>query len=281
MKSIFNGRVAGVFLVMLFMTLGSGPVIAGPEKNCESDKWKDHPICTGDDPGGDDPVGVMTPTFNTAHWFGPHITEEDPAGGEFEPRACGCGGYPNPQGAAGHVCHQFGPMENLVRVDLTNLSYQPEGKGASDYCDWLYYGDLVFNVWPGDDRDDSISRSYHYGMDPTWNDGPCIDEQSSCLVKVYTQAYFEEGPIGCEGSKCGRLVELEGWGRVDPYGQVDGVYEFNPFRAGPDIYIDELMVTFRGVKRDKRVARCSYTAFPNGRPVFRTIPDLGVSCPIQ
>lgn len=52
MNPIFSGRIAYAFLLIFFVSTDSNLVYAG-EKDCLSDKWKDHPICTVTDPGPD------------------------------------------------------------------------------------------------------------------------------------------------------------------------------------------------------------------------------------
>ena len=41
---LLNGCIASILLVMLFMTVGSSPVMAG-DKDCLDPKWADHPAC--------------------------------------------------------------------------------------------------------------------------------------------------------------------------------------------------------------------------------------------
>ena len=44
---LLNGCIASILLVMLFMTVGSSPVMAG-DKLCTDPKWADHPACADD-----------------------------------------------------------------------------------------------------------------------------------------------------------------------------------------------------------------------------------------
>lgn len=217
-------------------------------------------------PPDPEPDYVTTLTDNWAMWSGKHIYEITQSDAPNpNPRYCGDGGAgdPNPQGQVSYVCHQFEPwpMENQVHVELSSSwQREVEGRGADGYtaaelCDVAEAG-LVMNH-----HNESLSRSYFYAMDPTWNDGPCIPDAnySTCLVKVYTQAYFTAGNDHCNNRGCGRLVELEGWGDVDPAGEASaGVWEYNPFVADRDIEIERLTVTFRAIRRDKVAARCHY-----------------------
>ena len=52
MKSIFNGRVVNLFMVMFFVIVGTSMTFAGV-KDCDDPKWADHPLCTGTDPEPD------------------------------------------------------------------------------------------------------------------------------------------------------------------------------------------------------------------------------------
>jgi hypothetical protein len=247
----------------------------------------------GPDPG---PDGVMTPVANTAYWDGA-IWEETPDSGygAMEPRNCGCGGYPNPQGSAGYVCHAgalFPLMNNLVHVDLRSFEADPVKDDVRDpQCPRLAEEEFVFNVQAGfeywgflpnpDDPFTSRSRSYWYGMDPTWIDGPCYhgaDIDANCNVRVYTQAYFDNE---CIGSKCGRLIELEGWGHATPVPAGVGPLEFNPFTVTQAIEIEELTVYFRGIRRDKRVAECRYVFGVDSPVVFYTDPDPDTGCLVE
>ena len=70
MKSIFNGRVANVLLAMLFIAMGSSPVIAGV--NCNLDKFEFHPQCV-DAPPPDpdpDPGDERLTLYNVYAWWG-------------------------------------------------------------------------------------------------------------------------------------------------------------------------------------------------------------------
>lgn len=250
------------------------------------------------------PDGTMTPVGNTAMWESKLILETTPGdvGGQT-PRNCGCSGYPNPQGQVGYVCHAgalFTSMNNLLHIELSGINNTPvKGREKDVWCPLLKEHKYVFNVkdredyWSLEDGDPiyadpdnpyyypeitSISRSYWYGMGPEWNDGPCYDgsdEEANCNVMVYTQAYFV--PNDCTGRKCGRLVELEGWGQVKPVPKVVGHdLEFNPFshEEGRTIVIEELTIYFRGLGRDTRVAECKYKSddFGGNPPVFYTFP---------
>jgi hypothetical protein len=248
----------------------------------------------GPDPG---PDGVMTPVANTAHWDG-LIWEETPLdeGGGMEPRNCGCGGYPNPQGGVGYVCHAgtlFPLMNNLVHIDLVGVSPTiTDGREGAELCGRLFTDAVVFNVQAEYTYVDSYdftsrSRSYWYGMDPTWIDGPCYDgadEDANCNVRVYTQGYFDNE---CAGSKCGRLIEVEGWGHATPVPAGGNPVEFNPFTVTQGIEIEELTVYFRGIRRDKRVAECIYRFKEFGDQttispvVFFTYVDPGTDCSVE
>lgn len=236
-----------------------------------------------------DPDYVTTLTDNWAMWDGGDHIYETPQGGEEDPRPRYCGegglGDPNPQGDVGYICHQFGPwpMENLLHITLV-ADWKPrdigvEGRGADGFtaaelCALAEAeAGLVMNIHEDNNYGyDSLSRSYYYAMDPTWNDGPCIDDEdpNTCGVKAYTQAYFTGGAEHCNArGACGRLVELEGWGSVEPAGQTDGVWEYNPFSKGQNIEIKDLTVTFRAIRRDKVAARCHYDV-PDQMIYFRT-----------
>ena len=230
----------------LYFMLGAVPALAvKPDCSVNSS----HPSCKDD---GTSPEGTMTPAGNWAFWDGPLVWEETPGSSMPIARDCGCSGYPNPQGQVGYVCHAgelFPLMDNLVRINLAGLTpTSTKGREVDYWCyEYLPTHELVFNVKEGldypyfeqpDDSFTSISRSYWYGMGPEWNDGPCYhgsDPEANCNVNVYTQAYFV--PDDCTGRKCGRLVELQGWGRVQPVVPVNqgDVLEFNPFYDPQDI----------------------------------------------
>ena len=61
MNRIFNGCIASILLVLVFMIVGSSPVMAG-DKDCFDPKWADHPACVDpDDPPpdpGEDPTSA-------------------------------------------------------------------------------------------------------------------------------------------------------------------------------------------------------------------------------
>lgn len=223
-------------------------------------------------PVGDKPdkpgSGVEYKTTTAPNWayWDSHYIYEVPMG----PRYCGEGGPDgkNPQGGYGYVCHEQGiPMPNEVRIDLTDLAGLWVSTGReSDLCVRLDSEQFAFNVWNGDEAV-SPSYKYFYSMDPTWIDGPCVDtdDPDTCWVRSYTQAYFWNE---CDDPGKGRLIELEGWGYVEPYGLDGDVYEANAFRRCQDIPIKQLIVKFRGCGRDKVVAECIYNF---GDPVLGPI----------
>jgi hypothetical protein len=245
------------------------------------------------------PAGTMTPVANTAYWDG-LVREETPIeeGGGMVPRSCGCGGYPNPQGGAAFVCHAgelFPLMNNLLNIDLVGVpAYDTRGSEADDLCGLLFNSELFFNVQEGftyegftqdpENLFTSRSRSYYYSMDPTWIDGPCYegsDVDANCNVKVYTQAYFVYDD--CVGRKCGRLVELEGWGHATPIepDTPGDVLEFNPFLVSQEIDIEEMTIYFRGLGKDKRVATCKYVFGEDSPVVFFNDTDGATNCSTQ
>jgi hypothetical protein len=99
-------------------------------------------------------------------------------------------------------------MENLLHITL-EAGWKPEengveGRGADGFtaaelcalAETKAEAGLVMNIHEDNNYGyDSLSRSYYYAMDPTWNDGPCIDDEdpNTCGVKAYTQAYFAAG----------------------------------------------------------------------------------------
>jgi len=109
MKPLFNGRVAHLLMVVLFVSVGSSPLIAG-EKDCTSDKWKDHPICTGTDPGDD---VAMTLEWVNAWWQG-DVHDQYEGGDLYEGLKCdGSGTISN--GYVGHACKN--PVEVHINLD--------------------------------------------------------------------------------------------------------------------------------------------------------------------
>jgi hypothetical protein len=309
MKRIFgiisNPRALSVLTLFLLLPLAIDPANAKPP-NCEDPDPR--PACQND--GGDDNEYAQT---NSPNWVilgdGPGIGIPWEGG---DPRFCAGDGEvmsnPNPQGGIAYVCHQdvdFYYGGNWVHVDLSDLLPEPDTPGGDDYeliksgrddylCDRLLYPnsnpdpegeDLVpvdmgnTQPWPG--RDDSYGTRlwmYYLSMDPTWNDGPCTveNETNSCYVKIHISAYFNDD---CNTKKCGRLIAMDAWGRVEPNAERtdEGKIEINPFSRYQEIDIEEMTVNFKGIGRDKVVASCYYDNMDGSgytRPIkFYTFPD--------
>jgi len=266
-RLLFNNRGLGLLTLVFLLLLAIDPAIAKPT-NCV----KDDPRPSCQDDGGENFGYVTTEANNWAYWDGgEYIWEETPLL-DLIPRYCGNGdpADPNPQGYVAYICHEYAyatwPMVNTVHIKLDDdwRDGTPEGPGdnglaADDICKFAEGGstggDLVMN------RLTSESRAYYYGMDPTWNEGPCINPDT-CLVLFATSAYFDDRtnhPEHCSDRKCGRLVQLAGWGIASPAGEIDdNIYEYNPFVYEQDIPIVDLTVTFRAIGKNKVAASCHY-----------------------
>jgi len=271
-KLLFNSKSLGVLMLALMLPFSLN--LAEAAKPCITDPK--HQGCKDD---GDEDFGyVTTAADNWAYWDGPDFIWEETPNLDFEARNCGNGGPadPNPQGYVAYICHEYDwPMDNIVHINLDSSwrSGTPEGPGdngftAVELCGLVEggsygnEGDLVMNL------STSESRSYYYGMDPTWNEGPCIgpadpDDPDTCLVLFATQAYFDhpiDHPDHCSDRKCGRRVQLAGWGKAIPAGKIPDtdIYEYNPFVNLQNIPIDRLTVTFRAIGKNKVAASCHY-----------------------
>jgi len=288
-RLLFNSRGLGLLTLVFLLLLVIDPAIAKPPNCVDPDP---RPSCQDD--GGENLGYVTTAADNWAYWdSGKYIWEKTPSQPppppppplplDFFPRYCGNGdpADSNPQGYVAYICHEEAyatwPMVNTVHINLDGVPRDgaPEGPGdngltAAQICEFAEggstttYGDLVMNL------ETSESRAYYYGMDPTWNEGPCIDPDNNpdtCLVLFATTAYFDDRAAHrehCSDRKCGRLVQLSGWGQAEPAGEiVDNIYEYNPFVNQQDIEIDELTVTFRAIGKNKVAARCHYKPEPD------------------
>jgi len=265
---LFNSKSLVVLMVALMLPLSLNLAEAGNPK-CPGD----HQSCKDD--GGSDLSYVTSPADNWAFWDGGNYIWEETPNSDLIARYCGNGdpADPNPQGYVAYICHEsaYGdwPMKNTVHIKLDPdwRVGTPEGPGdddltADDLCKLAEGnstgGALVMNL------PTSESVSYYYGMDPTWNEGPCIDpdDPDTCLVLFATQGYFDHRPHHpehCSDRKCGRRVQLAGWGQANPAPEFgDNIYEYNPFVCNQDIPIDDMTVTFRAVGKNKVAARCHY-----------------------
>jgi hypothetical protein len=241
MKTLFNGRVACLFLVMLFVTLGSNPATAG-DKDCDDPKWADHPICTGTDPDPDPGDGTMTLENIYAWWDGNvHDQLADEPGTLYFDRFCEASGTVS-NGFVGHAC----PRDNQVHFTLPPPD-EATGKEA-ELCSLM--GDFLFG---GENPDTGLGRitAYHFTIDPTWNDGFCTGADPSCLVRVRMTAYFDNW---CAGRKCGRLVLVWGWGNAVAAAGT----ELNPFVNDQLIDIHDLEIFFKGIGTNRDVAHCRW-----------------------
>ncbi|MGD9265431.1 MAG: hypothetical protein PVJ71_06615 [Lysobacterales bacterium] len=244
MKSIFNGRVASVLLVMLFVAMGSSSVFALTwEERCEDPKFEDHPECTGDpdpDPGDE----TMTLGSVYAWWAGDvHDQFQLPNGEFYYGRICeGSGTISN--GFVGHACTR----EEQVHFTLTEPADESIGKEASTLCPMLT--DFLIG---GENPGTGFGRitAYHFTIDPTWNDSKCGGDNPSCLVRVRMTAYFDDW---CDGKKCGRLVLVWGWGHALPAGGT----ELNPFVNDQVLNIHDLEIFFKGIGTNRDVAHCRW-----------------------
>ena len=311
MKPLFNGRVASVLLVMLFIVVGSSLVIAAKPDCSVGPPY--HPSCKIDDPDPPDDSGyVLTDSPNWVIW-GNGVADrliglpyEIDLADEAEPRFCGGDGAeildPNPQAGVKYICHQSADFLysrhdypwNMVHLDFRGLAGDDQFVASgtqSDLCNRLLYPDTDlsedgsgYSPLPGyyplimapkrdtpantldpskvDPDPWNMGRLYMYfiSMDPTWNDGLCVDgnRENGCNAKVFISAYFHND---CNTRKCGRYIMMEAWGLVDPNTdtRIDERIEINPFSDDYRVIdIDELTVVFNGVGRDKTMATCYY-----------------------
>lgn len=242
MKPIFNGRVASVLLALLFITLGSSPVIAAVD--CNDDKFEFHPQCVDPVPDPDPDPGDETMNLGTvtAWWDGGVYDQKAADGTLYFGRECeGSGTISN--GFVGHACGR----EEQVHFELTT-PYEATGKEA-ELCSLM--NDFLIGG-SNDGTGFGQITAYHFTIDPTWNDGKCGGTDPSCLVRVRMTAYFDEW---CNGKKCGRLVLVWGWGHADP---AAGGTELNPFVNNQDIDIHDLEVFFKGIGTNRDVAHCRW-----------------------
>ena len=219
----------GALLFSLVMTTGfAAAAVAAPK--CPDPPCKDS--------GGDE---IMTLVDVYANWSG---------SGELadaSPRFCTADGTLS-NGYVGYPCD----MNPRVNVGLGEPD-RIEGQDADTLCPLL--GNLLLGGDNGSIGDEYVGESritaYHFTMDPTWNDGMCIGEDASCLVRVRITAYFDDWG---EGKKRGRLVLFRGWGDAIPAGG----NELNPFVNYQEIPIHYLEVHFMGIRNNREVALCEY-----------------------
>jgi hypothetical protein len=233
MRTFFTLATAMLFVL-------SGPIaLAAP--NCEKNPY--HPSCP--DPGGGG-GGTMTLINVNAQWGG-LISES------------GIRHCDNTYGSAANG----GVNYECAKTPVVTLGPLPTAGGG--LCS------LLENQWTlGGDSGQSmgISRLTAYGfmMDPTWNDTACIDESSECLVRMDLWAYFDQW---CnDRGKCGRLVIFNAWGNA----KAAGSGELNPFTQSQTIDIDDLIVTFKDIGKNRTVATCSYGATDLANTRFSTVP---------
>jgi hypothetical protein len=254
MKPIFNGHVAYLVFLTLFLTIGSSPIFA-----VDCLKLPNHPHCpeTPPPPPPDPDPGDETLSLEnvTGWWSG--LVEDQADGTLWKGRECEASGSVS-QGYVAYGCgwekqvHFILPTPN----DGDTIGKEAElcsqlggftiGEGGSNVIE--FDGSTV-NTGPG------RITAYHFTMDPTWNDGKCVDENSTCLVRVRITAYFDSW---CNAKKCGRLMLVRGWGRAEPAGVVGGLIELNPFYYNQEIDIHDLEIHFMGIGTNRDVAECHW-----------------------